>query len=87
MNDLPCRWLAILVGRLGLTLPEAEVEFFGVVNQIWSGRMNPGQLDSQIKDVVQKYTGDPETLMYDPNSPTYHCKTWVKCAVYLVHAD
>lgn len=78
MNDLVCRWLAILVGRLGLTSLEAEDEFFGVVNQILSGRVDSDELDSRVKAVVERYTGNPETLMYDPDSPTVHCKTQVK---------
>jgi hypothetical protein len=31
-------------------------------------------LDRMLKAMVKKYTGDSETLMYDPDSPTSHCK-------------
>jgi hypothetical protein len=66
--------LAILVGRLGLTIPQAEKEYLGITEYISSLLVDVAVLDGMLKAIIKKYTGDPETLMYDPNSPTSHCK-------------
>jgi hypothetical protein len=68
------RLLAILIGRLGLTVEQAEKEFIGIMSYISSVPVNITILDRMLKTMVKKYTGDSETLMCDPNSPTSHCK-------------
>jgi hypothetical protein len=68
-------YLALLIGRLGLTIPQLKEEFIRLITLIMSGSVSSSELDNFLKAVVAKYTGDSETLMYDPNSPTSHCKT------------
>jgi hypothetical protein len=69
----PARWLAILVGRLGLTLPQAKEEYV-VVLKLRRSRDSLG-LAQFLKDVVKKYTGSSETLMFEKESATAHCHT------------
>lgn len=76
-NYLVSRYLAILVGRLGLTEPQLKQEFTELLAQAMAGPMAPTQLDYFLKAVVKRYTGDSETLMFDPHSLTHHCKTYV----------
>jgi hypothetical protein len=66
--------LAILVGRLGLTALQVEKEYMRVINYISSASIDNITLDRMLKTLVKKYTGDSETLMYDPSSPTARCK-------------
>jgi hypothetical protein len=40
-----------------------------------SGLIDEEKLDRHLKEVVTKYTGNSETMMFDPDSPTSHCKT------------
>jgi hypothetical protein len=68
-------YLALLVGRLGLTVPQLKEEFTQFIILIIPGSISSDTLDNFLKAVVAKYTGDSETLMYDPKSPTFHCKT------------
>jgi hypothetical protein len=68
-------YLALLIGRLGLTVPQLKEEFIRLITLIIPGSVSSNELDNFLKAVVAKYTGDSETLMYDPNSPTSHCKT------------
>jgi hypothetical protein len=67
------RWTSILVGRLGLTLPQTREEYVKAL-QVRRTR-NPGQLEQFLKDVIKKYTGNSETLMYERDSATAHCHT------------
>jgi hypothetical protein len=69
------RYLALLVGRLGLTVPQLKEEFRQLIVLAITVSVSSDKLDNFLKAVVAKYTGDSETLMYDPNSPTSHCKT------------
>jgi hypothetical protein len=41
---------------------------------VFSASVDMITLDGMLKAMVKKYTGDSETLMYDPKSPTSHCK-------------
>jgi hypothetical protein len=66
--------LAILIGRLGLTVQQAEAEYLRIMDYISSASVNVTVLDRILKAMVKKYTGNSETLMCDPNSPTNHCK-------------
>jgi hypothetical protein len=68
-------YLALLVGRLGLTVPQLKEEFTQFIILIIPGSISSDTLDNFLKAVVAKYTGDSETLMYDVKSPTSHCKT------------
>jgi hypothetical protein len=68
-------WLSLPIGRFGLTSLEAEEELTPMLEDSSSGEIDSDTLDSRIKAVVEKYTGNPETLMYDPDSPISHCKT------------
>jgi hypothetical protein len=68
-------YLALLIGRLGLTVPQLKEEFRQLILFVITGSISSDKLDNFLKGVVAKYTGDSETLMYDPNSPTSHCKT------------
>lgn len=70
-----------MIGRLGATTPEAREDYARLFRLAFSkytiSRILGGpDLDSYLKDVVKKYTGNPETLMFDPMSPTSHCKTY-----------
>jgi hypothetical protein len=67
------RWLAILVGRLGVTLPEAKEEYIGML-KLRRSRDSLG-LAQFLKAVVKKYTGSSETLMFEKGSATVHCHT------------
>jgi hypothetical protein len=71
--DIPVRWLGILVGRLGLTLPQANEEYVKTLKlrQTRDSR----EFEEFLKQVVLKYTGNPETLMFERDSPTAHCHT------------
>lgn len=69
------RYLAILAGRLGLTIPQLKEEFKELIARILGGPISPDELDEFLKAVIKRYTGDSETRMFDPNSPTSHCKT------------
>jgi hypothetical protein len=66
--------LAILIGRLGLTVEQAEKEFIEIIGYISSVSVDATILDRMLKAMVNKYTGHSETLMWQPNSPTSHCK-------------
>jgi hypothetical protein len=71
--DIPLRWLGILVGRLGLTIPPAKEEYVKTLKLRQT--RDSGQLKEFLKQVVLKYTGDSETLMFERDSPTAHCQT------------
>lgn len=64
-----------------MTVPELKKEFVGLLALVLSRYATSGpvvdetELDSWIKTIVKKYTGDSETLMFDPQSITHHCKT------------
>jgi hypothetical protein len=66
--------LAILIGRLGLTVQQAEEIFIGIIRYVSSASADITTLDGMLKAMVKKYTGDSETPMCDPDSPTSHCK-------------
>jgi hypothetical protein len=68
------RYLAILAGRLGLTVPQLKEEFRQLIALIIAGPISSDELDNFLKAVVKRYTGNSETKMYDPASPTSHCK-------------
>jgi hypothetical protein len=68
-------YLALLVGRLGLTVPQLKEEFTQLIVLIIPGSVSSDKLDNFLKAVVAKYTGDSETLMYYSESQTSHCKT------------
>jgi hypothetical protein len=68
-------YLALLTGRLGLTVPQLKEEFIQLITFIIPGSVSSNELDNFLKAVVAKYTGDSETLMHDPSSPMSHCKT------------
>lgn len=74
-SDTFLRYLAILAGRLGLTVPQLKEEFKELIARILSGPISSDELDNFLKAVVKRYTGDSETPMFDPNSLTSHCKT------------
>lgn len=69
------RFIAILIGRLGLTWPQLNEEYVKFEAGRQAGWEPPTKLDDLLKAVVEKYTGDPETPMLDPDSPTRHCMT------------
>jgi hypothetical protein len=73
MADILFRWQSILIGRLGLTLPQTREEYVTAL-QVRRTK-DPGRLEQFLKDVVKKYTGNSETLMYERDSPTAHCHT------------
>lgn len=68
------RLLAILIGRLGLTVGQAEKEYLKIMRNSSSALMDATNLDRTLKAIIKKYTGNSETLIYDPESPTSHCK-------------
>jgi hypothetical protein len=68
------RLLAILIGRLGLTVQQAEIEYLRIMGYITSAPVDNTGIDRMLKAISKKYTGDSDTSMYDPNSPTSHCK-------------
>jgi hypothetical protein len=69
--DMLLRWLGILIGRLGLTLPQTKEEYVTAL-QLRRTR-DPGRLEQFLKDVVKKYTGNSETPMFECDSATAHC--------------
>jgi DNA-binding cell septation regulator SpoVG len=69
------RYLAILAGRLGLTVPQLKEELKRLIVFIIAHPISSDELDNFLKAVVKKYTGNSETRMYDPASSTSHCKT------------
>jgi beta-lactamase class A len=73
MAHIYVRWLAILVGRLGLTVSQAKEEYVKTLKlrQTRDSR----QLERFLKQVVLKYTGNSETLMFERDTPTAHCHT------------
>jgi hypothetical protein len=79
-TDSVHRYLALLIGRLELTVPEVKKEYTLFETNVLSRRTPSGfvdedALDSYLKAVVKKHTGDSETLMFDPKAPANHCKT------------
>jgi hypothetical protein len=70
---IPVRWLAILVGRLGLTVSQAKEEYVKTLKLRQTG--DSQRLKQFLKEVVYKYTGNSETLMFEPSSATAHCHT------------
>lgn len=64
-------WLAILVGRLGLTVPQAKEEYIMALKLRQT--RDSQRLEQFLKHVVEKYTGNSETLMFEPASATAHC--------------
>jgi hypothetical protein len=73
VTNVHVRWLAILVGRLGLTLPQAKKEH--IVELKLRQTKDSQHLERFLKHVVKKYTGSPETLMFERDSATAHCHT------------
>jgi hypothetical protein len=71
--DIPTRWLGILIGRLGLTLSQAKEEYVNTLKLRQT--KDSKRLEKFLKEVVHKYTGNSETLMYERNSATSHCYT------------
>jgi hypothetical protein len=69
------RYIVILVGRLGLSVPQVKEEFKQLIAWVLVGSISSEELNQFLRAMVKRYTGDPETPMYDPNSPTSHCKT------------
>jgi hypothetical protein len=51
-------------------------EFRLLVVRILAGPILSNELDDLLKDVVKRYTGSADTLMFDPDSQTSHCKTY-----------
>jgi hypothetical protein len=70
---IPVRWLAILIGRLGLTVFQAKEEYVKALKLRQTRDLR--QLEEFLKQVVLKYTGNSETLMFERDSPTAHCHT------------
>jgi hypothetical protein len=75
--DVAFRYLAILAGRLGLTVPQLKEEFRQLIALILAGPISSDQLNGFLKDLVKRYTGSADTPMFDPSSQTSHCKTYV----------
>jgi hypothetical protein len=73
MTHIPVRWLAILVGRLGLTISEAKEEYVKTLKLRKTG--DSQRLKQFLKEVVHKYTGNSETPMFERDSATAHCHT------------
>jgi hypothetical protein len=73
MAHIDVRWLAILVGRLGLTVSQAKEEYIKTLKLRQT--RDSGRLEKFLKQVVLKYTGNSETLMFERDSPTGHCHT------------
>lgn len=71
--DILSRWLSILIGRLGLALPQTRTEYATALQLRRTG--DTGRLEQFLKDVVKKYTGNSETLMFERDSATAHCHT------------
>jgi beta-lactamase class A len=65
--------LAILIGRLGLTVFQAKEEYVKALKLRQTRDLR--QLEEFLKQVVLKYTGNSETLMFERDSPTAHCHT------------
>ena len=78
--DFVVSYLALLAGRLGLTVPQIKEEFIQLITCILMGGVSSDEFDNHLKDMVKRWTGDSETLMFDPNSLTAHCKTYVRNA-------
>lgn len=53
------RLLAILIGRLGLTIIQAEKEYHKIMEHAVSALLDATNLDCTLKAIVKKYTGDP----------------------------
>lgn len=75
-----CRWIAMLIGRLELTTPQARKEFARLLKKAPSPQSkwrmaDENDLDSYLKDVIKRHTGDENTLMFDTKSMTRQCKT------------
>lgn len=79
------RYIGILIGRLGLITPVARDEFLALLEQTAPGSMEVSQLENWLKELVRRHTGDPGTLMFDPNSLTNHCKMYVSLLVKVVY--
>lgn len=62
---------------MGVVTPVLKEEFMELLSQVSAGPMEVAELDIWLKELVRRHTGDPETLMFDRNSPTDHCKTYV----------
>jgi hypothetical protein len=75
--DIAFRYLAILAGRLGLTVPQLKEEFRQLIARILAGPISSDELDEFLKDLVKRYMGSADTPMFDPSSQTSHCKTYV----------
>jgi hypothetical protein len=65
---------------LGLTVPELKSEYEKFDKEVLShltpsGVVDEKRLDSYLKSVVEKRTGDLETLMFEKDSPICHCQT------------
>jgi hypothetical protein len=73
MAHIYVRWLAILVGRLGLTVSQAKEEYVKTLKLRQT--RDAQQLEEFLKQVVLKYTGNSETLMFERDSPIAHCHT------------
>lgn len=67
------RWLAILVGRLGLTVSQAKEEYVKTLKLRQIG--DSGNLEEYLKQVILKFTGNSETLMFERDTPIAHCHT------------
>jgi hypothetical protein len=74
------RYFSLLIGRLGLAVPELKLEYENFDKEVLSYRTPSGlvdekRLDSYLKAVVEKRTGDQDTLMFEADSLTRHCQT------------
>jgi hypothetical protein len=69
------RLLAIFIGLLGFTAQQAEKEYLGIMKYVISASVDTPVLDRMLKAIIKRYTGNSETPMCDPTSPTGHCKT------------
>lgn len=77
LTNLEASYIAILIGRLGLAPLEAQEEYMALWAEVLAGPIEEDELDEWIKKLVKKHTGDSETMMFDPQAPTNHCKTYV----------
>jgi hypothetical protein len=72
-----------LVGIFGLTALQVKEEYEKFETELLSdladersepGSIDEGRLDAHLKDVVEKYTGNAETMMINKGSTPDHCR-------------
>jgi hypothetical protein len=65
-----------LIGRLGLTLPQAKEEYVATLKLRQT--KDSQRLEKFLKQVIKKYTGNSDTLMFECDSAKGHCHTSVQ---------